>query len=167
MPGTDGYFDAHRLASLPASDRLEATMATRILRGWLSSRALDAPVCTAGATARHTCMGGQWRRSAWRTEDWRRERGTSEERGWRAPNQRLFSARGSRRFCMRRGAFGVTEKADWTVGDYYVVGGSGHTVSDRAVSIRAALEARGVRLVVSAPTTSTPPSPRPRLPTWW
>ena len=43
-----------------------------------------------------------------------------------------------------------TEKADWTVGDYYVVGGSGRTVSDRAVSIRAALEARGVRLVVSS-----------------
>ena len=33
MPGTDGYFDAPKLAALPGSDALEALMATRVLRG--------------------------------------------------------------------------------------------------------------------------------------
>ena len=39
--------------------------------------------------------------------------------------------------------------APWDEGDYYSIGGSGRVVSDRAVSIRSGLEARGVRLIVS------------------
>jgi beta-glucosidase-like glycosyl hydrolase len=44
----------------------------------------------------------------------------------------------------------VESAASWNVGDYYVVGGSGRVVSDKTVSIKAALERRGVQLRVSA-----------------
>lgn len=153
MPGTDGYFDAHRLASLPASDRLEATMATRILRGLLSSGALDAPVCTAGCDCEAYLYGRSVTSAA--HVALARKIGAESAALLKNADGVLPINASSQRVALVGSACGAahsidTEKADWTVGDYYVVGGSGRTVSDRAVSIRAALEARGVRLVVSS-----------------
>ena len=40
-------------------------------------------------------------------------------------------------------------EADYTLGDYFVVGGSGRVASSSPISLRLALEARGVRLLLS------------------
>jgi beta-glucosidase len=153
MPGTDGYFDAPRLASLPDSDALEALMATRILRGMLISGALDEPICTAGCDCAQFLYGANVTSGA--NVALARQIGAESAVLLKNDGAVLPLNTTGATVALVGSACGAphaidAEAADWTVGDYYVVGGSGRTVSDRAVSIRAALEARGVALRVSA-----------------
>ena len=54
------------------------------------------------------------------------------------------------------------DRSDWTAADYYVIGGSGRVVSDRAVSIRKVTHSPHPPTL--QPSTPQPPPPSPTLP---
>lgn len=159
MPGNDGYFYEYRLAREISDARLDL-MAQRVLRGMLSSGAFDSDTCTPGCDAAHRgCNHLMYEANATSAAHVALARRIGAESAVLLKNTAnvlplspaaTVALVGSA--CSRAHSIDV-EREDWTAADYYVVGGSGRVVSDRAVSIRAGLEARGVRLRVS-PTDS-------------
>jgi beta-glucosidase len=152
MPGNDGYFDLGALGSLPDGESLELLMATRVLRGMLRSGALNRSVCTQGCD----CEDYLYARNATSEAHAALAREVASASAVLLKNEGgVLPLRSGSSIALVGSACGaahdIDPEGDWTAGDYYVVGGSGRVVSDRAVSIRAALEQRGrSNLVVSS-----------------
>lgn len=162
MPGNDGYFDREKLAALPEAEELQIKMATRVVRGMLSSGAWNTSACTAGCD----CKPLLYDANATSDAHVQLARRVAAASAVLLKNDPIYSEhfeQAERALPLRRGARVAlvgsacgaphsidVESVDWAAGDYYVVGGSGRVVSDRAVTIRAALERRGVSLVVSS-----------------
>lgn len=159
QPGTDGYFSEPALRP-----ELVKNMAFRVLRGMLSCGAFDSFSCMVGCDCEPLMMEA----NATSSEHVALARRIAAESAVLLLNRDLPSTSkivsptrkralplqphdavallGS--VCDSRHSIDV-EKDDWTASDYYVMGGSGRVVSDRAVSIRQGLEARNVRIQAS------------------
>ena len=153
MPGTDGFFDPPRLAALPESDALEARMATRILRSMLASGAYNNPLCTQGCDCERFFYGVNATSDAHAALA--RRIASSSAILLKNDDATLPIDATHTTVAIVGSACGAThsidpDTADWTAGDYYVVGGSGRVVSNRAISITAALRRRGLSIRISA-----------------
>ena len=150
MPGTDGYYDAPKLTAALPTGRLER-MAARYLRGLLASGALDEDTCTAGCD----CAPLMYGEVATRASHVQLARHVAASSAVLLKNAGgLLPLRSTHVVALVGSACDAphaidTEAAGWERGDYYVVGGSGRVVSDRAASIRVALERRGVPIRLS------------------
>jgi len=152
LPGTDGFFTPKRLSHLPNHQSLEAQMALRIMRGMITSGAFNHSRCTAGCDCEpflyqvnatdNTHIDLARRIGASSAVLLKNDRGVLPLDVATARVALVGSA------CSARHAINV-DHADWMTGDYYVVGGSGRVVSDRAISIRDALVQRGLQVAAS------------------
>ena len=151
MPGNDGYYSPSRLRRMPRSHAREIAMVKHVLYGMLSAGALDESQCTAGCDCEPFLYGV----NASTPEHITLARTIAAQSVILLKNERsvLPLPRGAR-VAMAGSACGAghsidVEADDWKAGDYYVVGGSGRVVSNRAVSITAALTAAGVQTTTS------------------
>lgn len=150
LPGTDGLFTPKRLDHLPNHQSLEAQMALRILRGMLMSGAFNRSRCTAGCdcepflyqvNATNSAHVALARRIGASSAVLLKNDGGVLPLNVAAARVALVGSA-----CSARHAINV-DHADWMTGDYYVVGGSGRVVSNRAISIHDALVQRGVQVM--------------------
>lgn len=154
MPGTDGMFDAQELEDgLPDGDAQLDRMTRRVLEGMLSVGALDEETCTAPCNCNHLLYHVNATSEAHVTLA--RTVGAqsavllkNEDGVLPLAHDVTIALVGSA--CDASHDIDVESATAWNVGDYYVVGGSGRVVSDKTVSIKTALERRGVQLHVSA-----------------
>ena len=159
MPGGDDAF-GDLLSSAPDSKptggggrtaaALIDEMATRVLRGMIGSSAFDEPGCTLGCdcgTLLYDADATSAAHGALAVEVAASSAVLLKNDAGALPISRAAKVALVGGACSADHV--IEAEGDWRWGDYYVIGGSGRVVTSRATSIRAALAARGVQLVVS------------------
>ena len=159
MPGTAGLSSGENGAPFFGMKRLQNAgadlkeMARRLLYGLFSAGALDGPICDVGGGG---CSDKLYRTIATSDAHQRLARKVAAESAVLLKNERralpiaagakvalLGPACDSRHTIMPSTSF-------WDDGDYYVIGGSGRVISDRARSLKQGLEFAGVKVITSA-----------------
>jgi len=152
MPGNDGKYTRKHLHRMPQSDEREVAMVTHVLYGMLASGALNSSLCTAGCDCEPILYGvnatsdehvALARRIAAESAVLLKNDVTNGAGTLPLPPGATLALAGSA--CAAPHQIDV-EADDWKRGDYYVVGGSGRVVSDRAVSILEGLRAAGLHV---------------------
>ncbi|KAL1508433.1 hypothetical protein AB1Y20_004537 [Prymnesium parvum] len=155
QPGTDEFFSAGRL-----EPDVVTGMAVRVMRGMLSSGAFNSSSCTAGCDCERLMLNVTATSEA--HISLARRLGASSavllknselpksSQAGSTDRQNVLPLRLNDVVALIGSAcdapHDIDVTGDWMQADYYVMGGSGRVVSNRAVSIRQGLENRGIKL---------------------
>jgi beta-glucosidase len=159
MPGSPGgggggkpRLDGTDFRRLAGEDGLHQ-MATRVMRGMLESTAFDSPLCTPAVD--QSCPNLMYEGDATSSDHTKLAREIGAASIVLLKNDGgVLPLKSDARLALVGSACNARHANDpaavpWYQGDYYVVGGSGRVMSNRAISVRNALQSRGVQVVSS------------------